>query len=112
MDYAVGRAEQRRDRRAPPAEFEVLRMRIVPEGEAMPVNLSAGGALIESNVRLLPCSRIALEFGGAGFRFTARGRVVRAWIVGLDEGHGPRYRGAIQFECRSAQLWASLAHDG
>jgi hypothetical protein len=60
------------------------------------VDLSAGGALIDSPVMLRPTSLLALEITGAGFDTTIEFRVVRCQ-VGAVNAERTTYRGACEF---------------
>ena len=60
------------------------------------VDLSAGGALIDSPVPLRPASTLTLEIGGAGFETIVPFRVVRCEIGALTP-EGTVYRGACEF---------------
>jgi hypothetical protein len=70
-----------------------------PGQEVRLLNVSRGGALVESHTRLLPGTRADLQLSGA-HRKTVRGRVERCRVAGLDP---VRYQGAIVFE--SALEW-------
>jgi hypothetical protein len=65
------------------------------------LNISRGGALLESHARMLPGARAELQLTGVHRRIV-RGRVDRCRIAALDP---VRYHGAIVFEC--ALDWAS-----
>jgi hypothetical protein len=58
------------------------------------VNLSRGGALLESAARMLPGARAELQLTG-GRRRMVCGRIARCQVAHLDP---LRYRGAIVFD--------------
>lgn len=58
------------------------------------LNVSRGGALVESDTRMMPGARTELQLSGV-LRQTVRGRIARCRIAGLDP---VRYEGAIVFE--------------
>ncbi len=58
------------------------------------VNVSEGGALVESPTRLTPGARAELQLFG-GTRWHVRGRVERCRVAGLEP---LRYEGAIVFD--------------
>jgi hypothetical protein len=64
--------------------------------ELVVVNLSAGGALVESTTRLLPGTHVEVHVTGAHGRVLVRARVVRCsvWTVTADV---VTYRGALAF---------------
>jgi hypothetical protein len=61
------------------------------------VDVSAGGALIETDCRLLPGVRVELQLGEPVVIHRARGRVLRCHVFLLDRER-IRYRGAVEFE--------------
>jgi len=79
----------------------VERARVRPGRTAQIVNLSAGGALIETDWRLLPGMRIELQLGEPTVLFNVTGRVLRCHVALLDRER-IRYRGALAFEERLA----------
>ena len=75
------------------------RARLRPGRTAQVVNLSAGGALIETDWRLLPGTRVEMQLGEPVALFRVAGRILRSQVARLDPG-GIRYRGALMFEQR------------
>lgn len=69
------------------------------------VNVSAGGALIEAGVQLLPGTRVTLQFLGPSVCIPAAARVLRCHVAALDPERGIRYRGALAFEEEFDLLW-------
>ena len=75
----------------------VDRARLRPGRTARVVDLSSGGALIETDWRLLPGTRIEMQVGDPFPLFHVAGRILRCYVAVLD-GHRIRYRGALAFE--------------
>ena len=73
------------------------RARLRPGRTARVVDLSAGGALIETDWRLLPGARVELQLGDPSPLFTVRGRILRCHVTLLDRAR-IRYRGALAFD--------------
>lgn len=61
------------------------------------INISSGGALVESEARLRPGARTELQLCGGGTRASVKGRLERCQVVRLDP---VRYHGVIVFEER------------
>jgi len=61
------------------------------------VDVSRGGALIETDARLLPGSRIELQVGEPVVLYRVRAKILRCQVATLDSGR-IRYRGALVFE--------------
>lgn len=70
--------------------------RLRPGRHAAIVNLSSGGALIETEWRLLPGSRVELQMGEFS-SLQVVGRVLRCHVAALTRER-VRYRGAVAFE--------------
>ena len=75
--------------------IEGARMR--PGYEVVLVDVSAGGALVESDRRLLPGSLIELHLASSGRAVSVRGRVIRCAVARLM-ATGVWYQGAIKFD--------------
>ena len=73
------------------------RARLRPGRTAHVVDLSSGGALIETDWRLLPGLRVELQLGQPVPRFCVAGRILRCHVALLDRSR-IRYRGALAFE--------------
>jgi hypothetical protein len=91
-----------RERRASPrvpglAMAGIERARLRPGRTAHIVDLSAGGALIETDWRLLPGMRVEIQVGEPIPLFRVAGRILRCHVALLDRER-IRYRGALVFE--------------
>jgi hypothetical protein len=73
------------------------RARLRPGRTAHIVDLSAGGALIETDWRLLPGMRVEMQVGEPIPLFRVAGRILRCHVTLLDRER-IRYRGALVFE--------------
>jgi len=62
------------------------------------VDLAAGGVLVEGATRLMPGSRVVMQFGAVGRGLVVSGRVLRCEVVSVDRDRGIRYRGAVRFD--------------
>ena len=92
------RPDRRRDpRRHTLDEHGIVRARVRPGHEVALVDVSAGGALVESVHRLLPGTPIELHLASVGRSISVRGRVLRCAVAAL-EATGVWYRGAIGFD--------------
>jgi hypothetical protein len=72
--------------------------RLRPGRDVVLVDLSSGGAQVETLVPLLPGSRVVLQLLGGGAACLVSGRVTRCQVHALDKGGGVRYRGAVAFD--------------
>ena len=79
--------------------------RLRPGRAAQIVDVSQGGALIETDWRLLPGTRVELQVGGPVPLYHVKARIVRCHVARLD-CERVRYRGALVFE--EAQAFAAL----
>jgi hypothetical protein len=96
--------EQKVERRAWPriSTVDHLAMangRLRPGRTAKIVDLSSGGALIETDCRLFPGARVELLLGEPVLLCRVNGRILRCHVALLDRGR-IRYRGAVAFEER------------
>ena len=73
-------------------------LRLRPGLDVALVNLSAGGALVETPTRLRPGARTVLRLTGAAGNWTVSGSVSRSWVAAIDPEHGVVYRGALVFD--------------
>ncbi len=88
--------ERRHDRRlAGGGPRFAVEAQIRPGRDVQVVNISRGGALVESGAWLRPGSRTELLLCGNGSRASVSGRVDRCHIVGLEP---LRYRVVIRFD--------------
>lgn len=95
-----GRARDRRHTvRQSGTDLSWLReLQLRPGHDAILVNLSAGGALVETPTRLSPGTRAVLRLSTASCRLTAAGRVSRSWVSAVLSERGILYRGAVVFD--------------
>jgi hypothetical protein len=75
----------------------ILSTYIRPGRSVRLVDVSAGGALIETAHRLLPGGTVALQLEGAERRISINGRLLRCAIARVRP-HAIAYRGAICFD--------------
>jgi hypothetical protein len=73
------------------------RGKLRPGRPAQIVDVSAGGALIETEWRLLPGTRVDLQVGEPVALYRVRARILRCHVALLDRER-IRYRGALVFE--------------
>jgi hypothetical protein len=76
------------------------------------VNLSAGGALLDGQRPLRPCSRVFLQITVAGQTGGRRAHVLRCAVAALEPAAGVRYRSAIAFDEHWESLWEHCTLDG
>jgi hypothetical protein len=107
MEHAA--VERRATARAPtPRADAFVRAWLRSGAEIRLLDLSAGGAQIESARRLLPGARIDLQVQTAAGRFVLTGRLIRAEVSALSP-NAVHYRAGLAFEPASAASAASLA---
>lgn len=91
-------AERRSSRRVSALDSsEMGQARLRPGRTARVIDLSSGGALIETDWRLLPGTRVELQLGCPVPKFCVTGRILRCHVALLDRGR-IRYQGALAFE--------------
>jgi hypothetical protein len=73
------------------------RARLRPGRTAYILDLSSGGALIETDWRLLPGTRVEMQVGDPVPLFRVAGRILRCHVALVDRER-IRYRGAMKFE--------------
>jgi hypothetical protein len=78
-------------------EHGVTRARVRPGHEAELLDISAGGALIETEYRLLPGTIVELHLETEEGRLYTRGRVMRCTVAAVHASC-VSYRGAVCFE--------------
>lgn len=91
-------SDRRRNRRhARPEQHRIISARIRPGHDVSVIDLSASGALVESERRLLPGASVELHVRSALRSEIVRGRIVRCAVARL-RGNAVCYRGAIAFD--------------
>jgi hypothetical protein len=90
------------DRRRTPRHHRIedhgiVTTRVRPGHRAMLINISAGGALLDTPYRLLPGSNVDLLVERNNYRASVRGRVLRCAVVRVRSA-SICYRGAIGFD--------------
>jgi hypothetical protein len=78
-------------------EHRIVNMRVRPGHRAHIVDISAGGALIDTTYRLLPGTCVELHVETSTRQTRVRGQVLRCSVVRLKSSH-VCYRGAIRFD--------------
>ncbi len=92
-------AERRRAMRKTRAELSWLReLRLRPGHDVALLNLSAGGALVETPTRLRPGARTVLRLTTGTDNWTVPGSVLRSCVAAVEPEHGVVYRGALVFD--------------
>ncbi len=89
--------ERRRSDRIESAESTWDRVRLRTGHEISLVNVSGGGALVETSARLLPGTAIVLHVLTDHQTVAVRARVTRCYVCAIDKTAGVRYRGALAF---------------
>lgn len=90
--------ERRRDRRRCGVEDHgVLSARIVPGHQARLVDISSGGALVDTPLRLLPGTNVEVRLATRHQQIDVRGQVVRCAVTRVRP---LVYRGAVRFDRR------------
>lgn len=100
LDVEKARHDRRAHRRQRAEDLRWLRQARLGGGHPVAiVDLSSGGALIDSPIPLRPDSKLTLEIEGRGFNKAIQFRVVRCQIGSLRPGQ-TIYRGACEFTNR------------
>ncbi|MCM3878901.1 MAG: PilZ domain-containing protein [Vicinamibacterales bacterium] len=91
-----------RERRAWPRistveHLDIANGRLRPGRNATIVDVSEGGALVETDCRLLPGMRVELQIGEPVTRYRVKARILRCHVALLDRER-IRYRGALAFD--------------
>lgn len=108
MDGTIAR-ERRASSRVPALSMAGMEQaRVRPGRTAHVVDLSAGGALIETDWRLLPGMRVEMQLGEPASLCRVAGRVLRCHVALLDHER-IRYRCALMFEERLS-FWEAPTH--
>lgn len=91
--------ERRTSPRLSPGEIGCLDVaRLFPGRQISLLNMSSGGAMVETWYRLLPGSRVLIQFLGINPRIAVGAYIVRCSVREIDRERGLRYRGAVMFE--------------
>jgi hypothetical protein len=89
-----------------------MRVRLRGAGEARIVNLSVGGALVETTVRLLTGRTYAVQWHGPPPTRAHTAEVVRCELVGLEGGAHPLFRAAVVLKEVSTDRRVATTHAG
>jgi len=96
-DVFIAHAERRASPRLPPEAFPSLNGAFLRSGASVElIDISSGGALVESEERLAPNTRISLKIATDKGTLTLHGRILRSIISQLKGT--PRYRSGIAFD--------------
>ena len=90
-------ADRRLYRRLATAEHRIIFARVRPGHPATVIDVSEGGALIETSKGLHPGTAVDLQFGTVQQQSAVRGRVLRCQVTTL-RSDAVSYRAAIGFE--------------
>lgn len=96
--------ERRRDSRFSQHVIAAMRAVLRPGRSVSLVNLSAGGALVESQRPLRPGSSVHLQVIAGDRAIGVAARVLRCAVAAID-AEGVQYRGALIFQERCETLW-------
>jgi hypothetical protein len=96
--------ERRRDSRFGQHVIAAMRAVLRPGRSVSLVNLSAGGALVESQRPLRPGSSVHLQVIASDRSIGVAARVLRCAVAAID-AEGVQYRGALMFQERCETLW-------
>src|SRR5215213_9646035 len=95
---STDRSDRRESARHPsPAALGIISARVRPGHDVALVDLSPGGALIESSHRLLPGRVVELSLQTAARRINVSGQVLRCTVSAVHPAR-MSYRGALRFE--------------
>ena len=90
-------SDRRRWTRIEPSELPLLNSVAFPQGsEVQVINISQGGMLLETEVRLQPKMKILLKIDTSTGVFDIEGSVLRSSIASIQGT--PRYRSAVSFQ--------------
>jgi hypothetical protein len=85
--------------------------RLLPGWPATVIDLSIGGALLETECRLTPGAPVELQLTGIGSGQRVRARVTRSQVAAIHRHDGIRYRAALIFDDQ-ADCGVGSAHCG
>jgi len=97
MAVAIGHERRAAPRVCAFATEGMERARLRPGRFAHVIDLSPGGALIETDWRLLPGMRVELQVGDPVPLFRVAARILRCHVTQVDRTR-IRYRGALMFD--------------
>ena len=98
MDSNSALAERRYGKRSlAEADHGIVAVRVRPGHQAIVVNVSVHGVLIETAHRLLPGAPVEMHLQTSEHRVTMPGRVLRCWVCALGASR-IQYRGAVRFD--------------
>ena len=104
MDVALTR-ERRTDARFGADVIGGARATLRPACTVVLIDLSAGGALVQSTRPLRPGARVHVQLQRGPRQFALAAHVLRCAVWALDADAGVTYRGALQFEHRCEAIW-------
>jgi uncharacterized NAD(P)/FAD-binding protein YdhS len=90
-------SDRRQHGRGPSAAHQILTARVRPGHNAVIVDLSRSGVLLEVSVRLLPGAPVDVQFDSKHERTALGGRVVRSTVIRLSSS-GIWYHAAVAFD--------------
>lgn len=102
MDCAV--MERRADERADDPWRGAARATVRPGCPIRIVNISRGGALVDTTRPLRPGARVQIQVATSTSTFGMSARVLRCVVRALSPGNGVVYRGALRFDERLSVL--------
>lgn len=97
MAHTVGVERRAGPRFVIPANSRVSRVRLRPGRTAQVLNLSRAGALIETDWRLSPGTRVDVQVGDAATALVVSGRIIRCHVALLERSR-VRYQAALAFD--------------
>ena len=99
MEAALTKGSERRRARRHHRidEHGIASVRVRPGHDVTLVDISAGGALIETDRRLLPGTSVEIHFSDGARSITVRSRVLRCAVARL-RASAITYRGAVAFD--------------
>ena len=94
---SLGSFDRRQTRRFGTNDHGIVSARVRPGHDVAVIDVSAGGALVEGDYRLMPGTAVDLQLEASGERAAVRGRVLRCAVARLHPT-SVCYRGAIRFD--------------
>ena len=102
MDIEV--AERRADHRLPGSTFHLIHATLRPGRRVLVVDISQGGAQVETERPLRPGTRVHVRLVSEHWSLAVAALVLRCVVSALHPEDGITYRGALQFEARCHQF--------